>query len=101
MIAPKLSLADHGVEFHPNVLSEGETARLRDLCDRVIGKRSGTRIYTSMVVDEMLASGGRIGRLAQNFLGQSSRAVRAVMFDKSPDANWALGWHQDRTIAVQ
>ena len=23
------------------------------------------------------------------------------MFDKSADTNWALGWHQDRTIAVR
>lgn len=29
------------------------------------------------------------------------RAVRAVVFDKSPAVNWALGWHQDRTIAVR
>ena len=24
-----------------------------------------------------------------------------MLFDKSPARNWALGWHQDRTIAVQ
>ncbi len=29
------------------------------------------------------------------------RPVRAILFDKSPGANWALGWHQDRTIAVR
>ncbi|MBO9621948.1 MAG: phytanoyl-CoA dioxygenase family protein [Sphingomonas sp.] len=29
------------------------------------------------------------------------RPVRAILFDKSPAANWALGWHQDRTIAVR
>ncbi|MCW3846850.1 phytanoyl-CoA dioxygenase family protein [Sphingomonas sp. LB-2] len=27
--------------------------------------------------------------------------VRAILFDKSGAANWALGWHQDRTIAVK
>lgn len=26
--------------------------------------------------------------------------VRAICFDKAPDSNWALAWHQDRTIAV-
>jgi ectoine hydroxylase-related dioxygenase (phytanoyl-CoA dioxygenase family) len=27
--------------------------------------------------------------------------VRAILFDKSEATNWALGWHQDRTIAVR
>ncbi len=27
--------------------------------------------------------------------------VRAILFDKTPDANWKVAWHQDLTIAVQ
>ena len=30
-----------------------------------------------------------------------SRPVRAVLFDKTPESNWAVPWHQDRTIAVK
>ncbi|WP_310497181.1 phytanoyl-CoA dioxygenase family protein [Sandarakinorhabdus sp.] len=30
-----------------------------------------------------------------------ARAVRAIWFDKTPDANWLVPWHQDRTIAVR
>jgi hypothetical protein len=29
-----------------------------------------------------------------------AKPVRAILFDKSPEANWAVGWHQDRTISV-
>lgn len=29
------------------------------------------------------------------------KPVRAILFDKSEAANWALGWHQDRTVAVK
>lgn len=32
--------------------------------------------------------------------GDGWRCVRAIAFNKSPIANWNLGWHQDRTIAV-
>ena len=32
---------------------------------------------------------------------EGRRPVRALLFDKSEAANWALGWHQDRTIAVK
>jgi len=38
--------------------------------------------------------------IAAATLGRGARPVRAVLFDKSPARNWALGWHQDRTIAV-
>ncbi len=31
---------------------------------------------------------------------QELRLVRAILFDKSPDANWPVAWHQDRTITV-
>lgn len=33
-------------------------------------------------------------------VGGDWRCVRAIAFNKSPDNNWSLGWHQDRTIAV-
>ncbi|HUE79173.1 MAG TPA: phytanoyl-CoA dioxygenase family protein [Sphingomicrobium sp.] len=34
-------------------------------------------------------------------MGVAAQPVRAILFDKSDDSNWALGWHQDRTIAVR
>ena len=34
-------------------------------------------------------------------LGTEARAVRAILFDKQPGANWGVGWHQDLTIAVK
>ncbi len=34
-------------------------------------------------------------------IGEGWQCVRAIAFNKSPQSNWSLGWHQDRTIAVQ
>ncbi len=38
------------------------------------------------------------------FLNQAARSevfpVRAIFFDKNPDANWLVPWHQDLAIAV-
>ncbi|WP_235885687.1 phytanoyl-CoA dioxygenase family protein [Bradyrhizobium niftali] len=34
-------------------------------------------------------------------LGEACHPVRAILFDKTAATNWALGWHQDRTIAVK
>jgi hypothetical protein len=44
---------------------------------------------------------GPADAIARGLLGPAARAVRALFFDKNADSNWALGWHQDRTIAVR
>jgi ectoine hydroxylase-related dioxygenase (phytanoyl-CoA dioxygenase family) len=33
-------------------------------------------------------------------LGKDAKVVRAIFFDKTPEANWKVPWHQDLTIAV-
>lgn len=48
----------------------------------------------------MLASGPALWQIATAILGDGAFASRAVFFDKNPDANWALGWHQDSVISV-
>jgi hypothetical protein len=39
--------------------------------------------------------------IARSLVGPAARSVRALFFDKNEHRNWALGWHQDRTIAVR
>jgi ectoine hydroxylase-related dioxygenase (phytanoyl-CoA dioxygenase family) len=34
-------------------------------------------------------------------LGTKARVVRGLLFDKTPDANWKVAWHQDLSIAVR
>ncbi|HLL99510.1 MAG TPA: phytanoyl-CoA dioxygenase family protein [Pyrinomonadaceae bacterium] len=38
---------------------------------------------------------------AESFLGKEAKVVRAIFFNKTPDANWKVPWHQDLTIAVR
>src|ERR1700743_1959312 len=33
--------------------------------------------------------------------GQGAFPVRAIFFDKNPEANWLVPWHQDLSIAVE
>jgi len=40
-------------------------------------------------------------QLAEMVLGPNPVAVRALVFDKRPGANWKVSWHQDLTIAVK
>lgn len=39
--------------------------------------------------------------LARSVLGPDAFIARALYFDKPADANWAVPWHQDVTIAVR
>ena len=48
-----------------------------------------------------LAGSGTIRALVEPILGAHFFAVRGILFDKIPDANWKVPWHQDVTIAVQ
>lgn len=43
----------------------------------------------------------RITTLVSKIMGKPCFAVRAIYFDKNPDANWYVPWHQDLSIAVR
>ncbi|NML07392.1 phytanoyl-CoA dioxygenase family protein [Sphingomonas sp. G-3-2-10] len=58
--------------------------------------QAGIRLYGVTGLAAILDS---IGSRAAQLAGR--RPVRAILFDKSESTNWALGWHQDRTIAVR
>ena len=42
-----------------------------------------------------------IRQVVEAVLGPRCFAVRAILFDKTPAANWKVAWHQDLTVAVQ
>ena len=41
-----------------------------------------------------------VRNLLQQHLSGKADLVRAIVFDKKPDANWPVPWHQDRTVAL-
>lgn len=61
----------------------------------------GIRIGAAAGLRELVADSGAIGSRILLFAGADARPVRMILFDKNPATNWALGWHQDRTICVQ
>lgn len=63
--------------------------------------RAGVRLHGLAALRGLLAATGAIGAIATDALGPATQPVRALLFDKSATTNWALGWHQDRTIVVR
>lgn len=62
---------------------------------------AGIRLHGIEPLRAMLAAEGCIGAIAAKVLGPLARPVRAILFNKTPEMNWVLGWHQDRTICVK
>lgn len=48
-----------------------------------------------------LAESKPIRGLIDPILGAVAKPVRAILFDKTPGANWKVAWHQDLSIAVK
>ena len=59
------------------------------------------RLSGDPVLTRVLDPAGCVGRLASKVLGKSAHPVRALLFNKTAEANWIVPWHQDRTIAVR
>ena len=62
--------------------------------------RGGTRHLLDLRSVQELASSQPVRSIAESVLGEACVAVRGILFDKTPAANWKVTWHQDLTIAV-
>lgn len=56
-------------------------------------------LRTSSLVSRF-ASSAKMVSLLENLTGSVVFPVRAIFFDKNPEANWLVPWHQDLAIAV-
>lgn len=99
--ADALSLSIDGVEKVEHALTITELEEFAELAERQRNGAPGSRLVGDETVRKLLSSDRTFDRLATARLGNNARAVRAVFFDKSAQTNWALGWHQDRTVVVR
>jgi len=99
-----------GYSIVDDVLQAEEVAVLRIALDslppndavRRRGQTYGIRnlLEISPAVRDLCVS-RELRQLVTPILGEGCFAVRGIFFDKVPGANWGLGWHQDRAIAVR
>jgi hypothetical protein len=59
--------------------------------------RGGARNLLDEPLVATLAASQALRQFATAILGDSCFAVRALFFDKTPEANWKVVWHQDLT----
>lgn len=93
-------LNTHGAAHHAGTANSMLPALHRLNADLPVD-RAGLRLHGNPLLADLIDPDSAPGRIAAAVLGLSARPVRAILFDKTPATNWALGWHQDRTIAVR
>ncbi len=103
---PTTHLDTHGFTILPAVLTPPALTACTDIIAPLdtashTTRRGGVRNLLTRCPDlaPVLDDAG-LPDLASETLCARAHLTRAILFDKSPDANWRLGWHQDTTIAV-
>ncbi|HEX8130567.1 MAG TPA: phytanoyl-CoA dioxygenase family protein [Pyrinomonadaceae bacterium] len=99
-----------GFAVVPDVIDEGERARAVAALERAddsagVRRRGGVYAIRNLLdaVPELreLIERTRVLTLASEVLGAPAFVVRSILFDKTPEANWKVAWHQDLSIAVR
>jgi hypothetical protein len=66
------------------------------------GARGGMRhLLREVSAVRALARSTAVREIAEAAVGRGAFAVRGLLFDKTPEANWKVVWHQDVTIALE
>ena len=91
----------------PNVLSAEQRTALVDIlaANTLARSRRSEATYgaRNLLADELvreIAQLESVRKIANAFACAPVRAVRGLLFDKTPDANWHVPWHQDLVVAV-
>jgi hypothetical protein len=94
---------DDGYEIIPDVLSTSEVERLVASLDIVPLDRSraGARHLLRHPPIEAVARSAPLTSIASRILGGAARPHSATLFDKSPQANWLVAWHQDTALPMR
>lgn len=93
------NLERDGFEMQPRFLTAQEQQCLLDFLGPISGV--GRRALLSTPAISAFGRSTKVLKLLRAHLRDEPFPVRAIYFDKSPQTNWAVPWHQDLTIAVR
>jgi ectoine hydroxylase-related dioxygenase (phytanoyl-CoA dioxygenase family) len=95
------SLAYDGFKVIPDVLPAAEVEALRASLS-ALGVAPGHRnLMQRAPAVAAVASSEKLLNLLKDASGSEAFPVRSIFFDKTPEANWLVPWHQDLSIATK
>jgi ectoine hydroxylase-related dioxygenase (phytanoyl-CoA dioxygenase family) len=100
--AVSLSIANDGFAIVPQVITAEEIRLLLHSLEGLAAHRSraGVRHLLNNPAVAECATDRRMLGIAQSVLGRDAFPFKATLFDKSPDANWLITWHQDTALPL-
>src|SRR6185312_4404459 len=89
---------ENGFAVVPQCLDE---QTVENLCRSLGHDRHAQRNLLNVPTVRDLAASPPVKQIVATVLGREGFAVRGILFNKTPNSNWKVVWHQDRTIAVR
>jgi ectoine hydroxylase-related dioxygenase (phytanoyl-CoA dioxygenase family) len=98
-----VAIERNGFEIIPGILASAEAdGLLEDLHAALAGRtRAGARHALRHPCVRKLSEDSRLIVLAREVLGRDAFPFRATLFDKSPQSNWLVVWHQDTALPLR
>jgi ectoine hydroxylase-related dioxygenase (phytanoyl-CoA dioxygenase family) len=96
------SFNEHGFAIIPSVLADPDISNLEQAFASADVRRSKAGVRHALKhspVAEM-AHDERLLEIARRVLGTGAVPFRATLFDKSPNSNWLVVWHQDTALPL-
>ena len=96
-----MNLLEDGFEIVENFISEKwlkiilNELELSEISKDVSGVRGINKKLNS--VNKYLGS-NEFKQSSSSFIPRDAQLVRAILFNKSPESNWYVTWHQDKTV---
>ena len=96
-------VAKDGYAIVPQVATAEEIEHLLSDLHRFSSDRSraGVRHLLGNPAVAAFAADRRMLGIAQSILGSDAFPFKATLFEKSPDANWLITWHQDTALPLR
>jgi ectoine hydroxylase-related dioxygenase (phytanoyl-CoA dioxygenase family) len=97
------AIENQGFAIIPEVLRDEDVSDLTETLDKsaLPRSRAGVRHVLRDPIVANVARDSRLLSIAQEILGGSAIPFRATFFDKSPESNWLVAWHQDTALPLR
>jgi hypothetical protein len=98
-----MSFTKNGFEIFNNALTDEDLVPIKaelqqvSLPEFTAGIRNADKKFLS--INGLITSHKLLDK-AKQYLSGAPSIVRVILFDKTPDNNWLVSWHQDKTICV-
>jgi ectoine hydroxylase-related dioxygenase (phytanoyl-CoA dioxygenase family) len=95
-------IEENGFGVVPGLFSSDCMDRLVEVVDRLAPRRSRAGIRHALGLGPVagIARQTQVIGLAREVLGPEAFPFRATLFDKSPQSNWLVVWHQDTALPL-